>query len=340
MNRKIKILTCLMMVILAGGLTSCMNQGQQAQQTVEQKAPEGPPPDYTSIRAALKDPSEVVRIQALKNLGEIKHSSAIEQFVDISGSMTIDRQMKRYIVSGLVKFKDQAIEPVTESLWNDKDPVKQDLGLSVLMQIDEKETLLPKVVERFFATPSTPENSELRIAMVKYFSENLNPEEGQHLSDLILMLNDPDSRVAQVAFKAVKNLKSPLLIEKMTQLYMDNKENMKVLEFTTTALSGFSAIDPKNNPVPVSDITLFLYGFGSYNKKIQGASYQGLKKFAYDDADGQIMSYLKSFESCDYDLVRSHIVDLMISIPKTKYPEGQEPKFELPAGFNRTGFCH
>lgn len=340
MYKRTVCLICLVMLMSSIAVTSCNNQAKNNQQQVVQKAPEGPAPDYTAIRQALKDPSPVVRTQALKNLATIKHSSAIEQYIDIAKTVEYDPKTKDHIINGLSAFKEQAIEPIMASLWEEKSPVLQEIAFRVLANVDDKEKVLPMVINKYYATPPTEGNAVLRTALVKYFGNNLDPEDTSQLTDLTLILKDSDPGVVRTAFKALREVKTPLLVEKLTKLYLDNKDNTLILYYANALLAEYPGIDPKNNPVPVGDLTIFLYGFGSYDEKIQNYSHKGLKRFAYNDANGQIMTYLKSFENCDYDLVRSHVFDLVSTIDKNKYPEGKEPKFELPKGYNRPGFCH
>lgn len=314
----------------------------QNQQAVQQTAPvqaqnEGEAPDYTAIRKALKDPSPLVRSQAVLNLSAYTHSSVIDEYLNALRANINDAETSRLCIRGIKAQGEKAVPKVKELLWNDKSLVFQKVGLDLLSQIEKPEAFYPEVVNRYYETPYESGASRYRQDMVKYISNNIPKEDLEAVADLVVMLKDKDPKVVEIVTRALSALQSKEVQEQVITVYDNDPENANVVLAVLTVLNSYGA-PTEVNPAPVKDLKVYMHTFGSYDKDIQNQSYIGMKAFAYDDKEGKILNYLKSFQNCDYDVVRSNLVDLMQVVPKNTYPEGQEPTFSFPKG-KRQGYC-
>ena len=330
-----RIFIGLLLVMFVAG---CGQKQQAVQQTATtQTEKEGEAPDYTAIRKALKDPSTLVKSQAILNLSAYTHSSVIDEYLNALRANINDGEISRLCIRGIKTHKEKAVPKVKELLWNDKSITFQKVGLELLSQIEKPEVFYPEVVNRYYETPYESGASRYRQDMVKYISHNIPKEDLEAVADLVVMLKDKDSKVVEIVTKALSSLQSKEVQEQVMTVYDNDPDNANVVLAVLTVLNSYGA-PTETNPVPVKDLRVYMHTFGSYDKDIQNQSYIGMKAFAYDDKEGRILNYLKSFQNCDYDVVRSNLVDLMQTIPKNTYPEGQEPTFSFPK-VKRQGYC-
>ncbi|MGD9579899.1 MAG: HEAT repeat domain-containing protein [Vampirovibrionia bacterium] len=332
----VSLLTCLFVVMLAAGCNQ--NQQQVAPTAPVQAQQEGEAPDYTAIRKALKDPSPLVRSQAVLNLAEFKHSSVIDEYLQALQDNIDDKDVYNLCIKGIKAQGESAIPKVKETLWNNKSLTLQKVGLDILSQIEKPENFYADVVNRYYETPFESGASRYRQAMVQYIANNTAKDNLEAIADMVVMLKDKDSKIVQIVTKALSAFQSKDIQEQIVSVYESDPDNQNVVLAVLTVLNSYG-VPTEQNPVPVKDLKVYMSTFGSYDKDIQKQSYIGMRAFAYDDKDGQIMNFLKSFQNCDYDVVRSNVVELLQIVPKNTYPEGQEPMFSFPKG-KRQGYCH
>lgn len=333
------VMRVLIGLLLLVSVVSCGQNQQSVQQTATtQVKKEEPAPDYTAIREALKDPSPLVRSQAIENLAAYKHSSVVDEYLNALLANLNDSKLSKLCIKGIVKQKDKAIPKVREVLWNDKTLSLQAIGLEILSQLEKPEDFYSDVVNRYYETPYESGAFRYRSKMVDYIAKNTSKDNLEAVADLVVMLTDKDPKIVEIVTKTLSKLKSKEVQDQIITVYENDPENENVVLSVLTVLNSYG-VPTKENPVPVKDLKVYMHTFGSYNKDIQNQSYIGISAFAYNDKDGKIMNYLKSFQNCDYDVVRSNLVSLMQTVPNNTYPEGEEPIFSFPKG-KRQGYCH
>jgi len=327
------LLVLILFLPLIGG---CLPKPQQANQTNQ----EGPPPDLTNIQKALMDPSKTVRRQALETLKQYTHSAAIQVYIDAIIDNYDDSDTTKIAVDGLKKFKEKAVDPVKKDLWNNQLTTIQFLAFNVLSEVDKKEDFYPQVQDRFYMTPYTKENEEFRAKMAEFLLRNADKTKPNTLADIVAMLTVPDPKVVEFSARKLSEWKDPHAEDLLVKLYANSNNDPIITGAILNVLRNYDVPSVKTKETSIHDISVFLDSFGSYDKKVQEYSYQGLKSFGYKDKDDKILPYIKRFENCDSDVIRSNVVDLLNSLPMKQYPQDiTPPTFTIPTAHGRKGFC-
>ena len=332
----IQIILIIGLVLLLPGCGGGSNKNAD-KQNVKQ---EGPAPDYTQIEKALKDPSDDVKKSAVKMLSKIKHSSTIPIYINIIKDNTNNSSLVSSSTKSLITYKEKAVQPVKEELWDTKKVDYQVIALKIFMSAPSNEELYNNITNTFFETPYNEGNTKLRRLMSDYIIKNIDPNNGAALSDMLVMLIDPDKDVANKASIALADIKSPKIFDKLIQTHESNRDNDELTKMILSVLLSYPKPNNKIDP-PIPDISIFFDTFGSKDEEIQNLSYSGINKYAFNDPDGKIMEYIKSFESCDSELVRSHMYNLIVNLQKVKkrYPKDKKPVFTFPKARNNNKFC-
>lgn len=341
MFKKVSIKSVMLLIaltLIVGGCGGgCPNPDQQA----SQNAPEGPAPDYKSIDAGLMDASQIVRMQSAQTLANVKHSSAIPKLIQVVKDNKTDMDIVNVAVKGLISQGERCVEPVRAGLWEDKDLVSQYAGLKVLSGVLKKEVFIPEAVEKFYNVPFSEESKQLRKEIATFVLNNTDKNNNKIMADIVSFIQDDDPAVSTLAAVTLSEWKDPKVVKNLIDLYYIKRENPDVVRSILDVLVAYPAPDPaKSQELSLSDITVFLETFGSYDRRIEDASYQGLKNFAYNDKDGKIVNYIRRFSQCDDDNVRAHVVDLVQIISTKQWPANiPVPTFEIPSNKTREGYC-
>jgi hypothetical protein len=300
---------------------------------------ETPPPDYTVIDAALKDPSQGVKLQAIAHLKQIDHITALDRLLQVIMDNPEDRKIAYPAADGLIKFGDKAINPVKDNLWNSRYMPAQEAAFKVLSAVNNTPEFYQEAKERFYARDIqyNIESAFYRQMLARYLVENADKENIDTIPDIIAMIQLPDEQVANMAGDKVAEWKDNRVIDPLFQVFYNDRKNSLVATNTLKILYAFDVPDHGVNPTQMlDDITLLLETFGSYHIDIEDNSYKALKKFAYGDPDGLIVNYIKKFENCNDELVRTHVIDLLQTLPQKQYPPGvTPPAFEIPTNTDR-----
>ncbi|MEW5820179.1 MAG: hypothetical protein AB1782_08305 [Cyanobacteriota bacterium] len=339
MFRRLVIINSFLVLALLIFLTSC-NQPAQQQDTSQQPQQEnfGPAPDYKEIENVLQDPSPIVKLQGLKRLKTMRHPDSINIFIKVLKDNVDEKEVRNYAIKGIVDYKDLAVAPIKEQLWDQNNIKYQAVAFKVLSEVIPKEEFFSEVTDRYYNTPYSDAAAGFRRLLVRYITENADPEDPNALADVVGMLRDSDRSVISTASSTLGAWKTDKVVELVTESYKQHPEDERL---TMAILQAFSNYEKpsQDNPAPIKDITVFLQSFGSYNEEIQKEAFSGLWHYGYEDPEGKILNHINSFANCNDELVRSHVVNLQGKLPQNVYPENQAPIFELPNATQREGFC-
>lgn len=336
MGKRLTTIVILLFIVVLPILVGCLGQPQQTAQAPQ----EPPPPDLTNIELALRDPSPLVRKQAVENLKQYSHSVVMNTLIGAIKDNSDNKELVDSAVVGVVAYKDAAIDPVKKELWNSQNPLVALSGLTILSQIGKKEEFYPEVQTKFYNTPYNEETTLLRRELASFITKNARKDDQTAITDTVAMLSDADPDIAALATKQLSTWKNPLAIDRITELYYNNTTNPDIVTAILNVLNNYDAPTANNEGTALTDISIFLETFGCYNETIQKGSYEGLKKFGYNDQGKQILNYIKRFDTCDNDLVRSHVLDLLQTLSVKQYPaDAKAPIFKLPLVRTRDGFC-
>lgn len=334
-----KILTIVLLLLLFGIvplLSSCFGPPQQG--ATNQVAPAAP--DFTAIDNALKDPSPIVRKQAVENLKQYNHIAVIDIAIRAIKENIDDTSLINSAVSVIIIYKDQAIEPVKKAFWDDPNVKLQLIGYNILSNIIKTEDFYKDVQTRFYELPQNEETATFREVLASYMGQNATKGNADQLTNLVAMLSDADASVVNTAVGILFTWKDPAAIESIMTLYYQSKNDPEISNAVLDVLSNYDAPAADNKATALTDMSIFLDTFGSYDSEMQLKSYTGLKKFGYNDADGKIVNYIKRFENCDNENVRSNVLELLQTLPAKQYPQGvTPPTFQIPPSVHKEGFC-
>lgn len=326
----------LIMSLFSGG---CSFLGQHAQ-TNQDQLQEGPAPDYTSIDAALKDPSPTLRIQAAEALKNIKHKTAINKLIMAAYDNADNTEVSSAITKALIAYGKNVIEPVKSSIWVDKSFDVQKIAFNVLSGVEEPPEFYKEAWTKFSNIPSSEQSSKLRIDMATFLIAKYTKENDYALPKIILLLSDPDNALTEVVIKKISEWKDPNAVKYLENLYLENRNNYPVVLNILKVMNTYPPLSDKNSIVPV-DISIFLNTFGNYDKNIQKQSYIGIKNFGFNDKDGRILKFLKRFENCNIDIIRANTFELIQLLQNRKLPpDVKEPQFIEPVSQKRDEFCY
>lgn len=338
MLKRVPVFILLLIIALAPVLTGCFGPPSPPPPPPVDQQSEGEAPDYKAIEDALQDQSLVVRDQALKTLGTYEHSSAIKIYIKAIKDNLGNDDIVKTAIRGISRFGDKAIEPVRTDLWDSDSLELKEIAFKILQNVSNKEEFYPEVIEMYISMPFNTQTAALRLNMARYICSNADPENKDALTTLVGMLIDPDKKVINTASQKLGEWKSKEAVKSMTEIFKENYTNENTVLGILYALTAYP-IPSGNDPAPISDITVFLWSFGSYNTRIQEESYKGLKTYGYDDDGHVIVDYINTFTDCNYDLVRSHVIALPQEMQKNIYPPDLKPEFELPPPRGRQGYC-
>jgi len=336
--KSILSIQCLALVLfLAITANGCFPPPQQqgpSQGNVHQQ--EGKEPDYTNVDRGLNDESPVVREQAVQILTTITHSSAIEKLVKAVKENSENDNITKQAVPALIKFQQKAINPVKNELWDSEIYSVQRQGFLVLKEITKPENFYSEAQDRFYNSEiQYSEDQKIvdyKLEMLQYLLGKADIEDENTIPDIVAMLQLPDKRVVVKAEAFLSQIQDQRIFEPLERLFYMKKDDPQTVAAILKVMNSFKEPGPKaNNENIVKDLTMYLEAFGSYDRKVQTESYNGLKKFGYNDPDGKIVAYISKFKNSDNDLVRSHVVDLMQALPNKQYPQHlTPPTFEIP----------
>ena len=331
------IIGLFLLVSLSSG--GCSFLGVQTQ-TNQNQLQEGPPPDYTSIDAALQDPSPIVRIQAIEALKNIKHKTAINKLIKTTYNNADNKDVSSAITKALITYGKDVIEPIKTSIWIDKSFDVQKVAFDVLSGVEEPPEFYKEVCTKFSNIPSTEQSSKLRISMATFLITKYTKEKEFALPKIILLLSDSDKELTNIVIRRISDWKDPNAVKYLENLYLENRNNYPVVLNILKVMNTYPPLSDKNSNVPV-DISIFLNTFGSYDKKVQEQSYLGLKNFGFNDKDGRMLKFLKRFENCDIDTIRANAFELIQVLQNRKLPPDKpEPQFIEPASQRKDEFCY
>jgi hypothetical protein len=343
MEKKWAVKSIIMLVFISLLTAGCFGGSAPPPQQPIQQVQEGPEPDYSVIDPALKDSSDAVRMQAVNNLVELNHSSAMHKLIQVVIDNTHHQGIIEKAVEGIKKYGEASVEPVKEKLWNSQNLILSKAGFHVLQNTAKQEDFYPAVQDKFYSNniQYNDQAKGFRKEMATYLLSNADRDHPDTIPDIVAMIQLPDKDVAQEAGNYLAGWKDTRSLEPLYSLFYMKRDDPEVARIILQVLNNFDAPGPKADPnATIDDITIQLETFGSLDEEVQNNSTYGLKKFAYNDPDGAIVNYIKKFEGCESALVRSHVVELVQLLSAKEYPPNvTPPHFEIPTARRTGNYC-
>lgn len=331
---------------------------------------EPPPPDYTKIDQGMKDPSDIVKLETLKDLLVLKHKNSIPRLLVYLKEYQYDPNTSNTVVNALKPYGNDIVTVIREKFWNSDDMISQERGFDVLSEILSPQEFLIEARKKFEEVPIETANMRFKVKLLKYYLAKANFGEPQtaattgttgtaattstdtgtaslsaseNIVYIVNLLKEPNNTINDMVVKDLIGRRDPQVQKLITKLYFanlsDDEIKLRILKVLYSYDTPFFP-KPKAGYSPLNDITVFLYSFGNVNSKIHETGVAGIKKYAFNDKDGKILTFIKEFENCDNPAIRASVIDLERFIPtRAPLPNETMPDFMIPAPVKRSDVC-
>lgn len=360
MIKRLMIITLLMVLIIPLNVSCNQQQAQQPTAPVE-----APPPDYTKIDAGMKDASDVVRMETLKDLLAIHHKDSIPRLIAYMEKDFNNQAITGQVNGALISYGADVVPIVKERLWNSDNISYQANAFEILSNVLQPPELMQEAKKKYDNIQPTPQNLPFRSRLITYYisaidlsgATQANPAAGSGTAtgtgtaqtsaanpviEVINILKKVESDVAPSVIATIAAKKDPQIANLLTKFYFanlsDEETKLRILQVISVYDSPFAK--PKTGYVPLNDFTVYLYSFANNNPQIHGEGLAGLKKYAYNDKEGQIIKFMKNFENCSDPNIRANVIEMERFILSRPPIEGEQmPTFTIPAPVKRADVC-